>query len=305
MMRRPGFSAASRRLAALQRLKRYKAPAMPSPPPAPNPQDLDWARPAPAAFATGWAQAPAQPQAGPARSECLIEEVPVTLVFNDEVALTLMATPLDAEALALGFCLSEGLVARADEVRELHALPTGAGLTVLLELPPERLQALRARRRFGAAPGGCGLCGIEDQQTLLALPATRLQPAALAADAIPRALAGLAARQSLNAQTGAAHAAGFASLGGELLALAEDVSRHCALDKLIGRLAQQGLPPGAGFALVTSRASFELVHKAARVGLHSLVAVSAPTALALRAAQASGLRLIGFAREGRWTQYHP
>jgi len=271
----------------------------------PPADSLDWARPAPEAFASGRAAAPGLRSDGRALQEQLVEEAPVTLVFNDEVALTLMATPLQAEALALGFCLSEGLVASVDEILDLQALPAGAGLSVLIQLPEARLQALRARRRFGAAPGGCGLCGIEDQQTLLALPAQALPALQLAEGAIERALAALPGQQALNAATGGAHAAAFANPAGELLEWAEDVSRHCALDKLIGRLAQRRLPTPSGFALLTSRASFELVHKAARVGLPALVTMSAPTALALRAAQATGLQLFAFARPGRWTRYHP
>lgn len=273
-------------------------------PPSPTPS-LAWARPAPEAFATGLAEVAAQRSDGLDPAQQLIEEAPITLVFNDAVALTLMATPLDAEALALGFCLSEGLVAQAAELLDLQAVPAGAGLSVLIQLPEARLQALHARRRFGAAPGGCGLCGIEDQQTLLALPAARLPALALGPGAIERALAALPAWQPLNAQSGGAHAAAFCNPQGALLEVAEDVSRHCALDKLIGRLARRGLAPDSGFALVSSRASFELVHKAARVGLPCLVALSAPTALALRAAQATGLQLYGFARPGRWTRYCP
>ncbi|WP_374436761.1 formate dehydrogenase accessory sulfurtransferase FdhD [Inhella sp.] len=266
---------------------------------------LDWARPAPDAFASGQAAAPGRRSDGQLAAEQLVEEAPVTLVFNDEVALTLMATPLDAEALALGFCLSEGLVEHAAEILDLQALPAGAGLSVLIQLPEPRLQTLRARRRLGAVPGGCGLCGIEDQRTLLALPARALAPLQLAEGAIESALVALPGRQALNSATGGAHAAAFADPQGELLELAEDVSRHCALDKLIGRLAQRPLDPAGGFALLTSRASFELVHKAARVGLPCLVTMSAPTALALRAAQATGLQLFAFARPGRWTRYHP
>ncbi|MFO1250459.1 MAG: formate dehydrogenase accessory sulfurtransferase FdhD [Inhella sp.] len=177
---------------------------------------------------------------------------------------------------------------------------------MLIQLPEPRLQTLRARRRFGAAPGGCGLCGIEDRRTLLALPTQALAPpGARPGGAWARAGAALPGEQALNTATGGAHAAAFANPEGELLELAEDVSRHCALDKLIGRLAQRPLDPASGFALLTSRASFELVHKAARVGLPCLVTMSAPTALALRAAQATGLQLFAFARPGRWTRYHP
>lgn len=266
---------------------------------------IDWARPDPEAYASGLARAGAHTHQGLSRKETLIEETPITLVFNGDAAITLMATPLQAEALALGFCLSEGLIERADELLACEALPVGAGLSVHLRLPPERLAPLLARRRFGAAPGGCGLCGIEDQRTLLALPAHPARPWALTEDAIERGLAALHAQQALNAASGGAHAAALVASDGSLLALAEDVSRHCAMDKAIGLLAQTGGELGQAWALVSSRASFELVAKCARVGLPLLVALSAPTALAVRAAAQTGVGLIGFARDGRWTRYGP
>lgn len=263
----------------------------------------DWARPEPEAYASGLARAGAHTHQGLSRNETLIEETPITLVFNGDAAITLMATPLQAEALALGFCLSEAFVADAAEIRALEALPVGAGLAVHIELPAERLAPLLARRRFGAAPGGCGLCGIEDQRSLLALPAAANRPLRLHAQAIARGLAALQQGQRLNAASGGAHAAALLSSDGELLVLAEDVSRHCAMDKAIGLLAQAGGDFAQAWALVSSRASFELVAKCARLRLPLLVAVSAPTALALRAAEQSGVALIGFARDGRWTRY--
>jgi len=266
---------------------------------------LDWAAPPPQAFADGLSPAPVRrSDAAAPHAERLVEEAPVCLVFDEELTITLMATPLQAEALALGFCLSEGLIDAAAELTRLEAVPTGAGLSVFIGLPAARRQALQARRRFGLAPGGCGLCGIEDQAALLALaPARERRALQLAPGAIPQALAALAARQPLNAASGGAHAAALVDADGALLAVAEDVSRHCALDKLIGLAAQQGLDLGANWLLLSSRASFELVQKAARVGSPLLAAMSAPTALALRAAQAAGLQLIGFAREGRWSVY--
>ncbi len=264
---------------------------------------IDWACPAPEAYASGLAMVSARTHDGRVPQEQLIEETPVSLVFNGEAAITLMATPLQAEALALGFCLSEGLIARADELLGLEALPVGAGLGVQIELPAERLAPLRARRRFGAAPGGCGLCGIEDQHTLLALPSRRPAPLVLQPGAIARGLAALQAGQGLAAASGGAHAAALLDAEGRLLVLAEDVSRHCALDKAIGLQAMAGGGFDTAWALVSSRASFELVAKCARVGLPLLAAVSAPTALARRAARQAGLGLIGFARDGRWTRY--
>lgn len=271
---------------------------------APRPP-VDWARPDPEAYASGLAHAGALTHQGLARSEALIEEAPVSLVFNGELTITLMATPLQAEDLALGFCLSEGLIERVDELIACDALPVGAGLSVQLELPAQRLAGLHARRRFGAAPGGCGLCGIEDQRSLLALPSRPGRPAALADGTITRGLAALHAGQALNAASGGAHAAALLDPAGRLLALAEDVSRHCAMDKAIGQAARRGADFGSAWALVSSRASFELVAKAARLGLPWLVAVSAPTGLAARAASQAGLGLIGFARDGRWTRYEP
>lgn len=264
---------------------------------------IDWARPDPEAYASGLATATALRHDGLQLSETLIEETPISLVFNEQAAITLMATPLQAEALALGFCLSEGLVEDAAEISELEALPVGAGLTVRITLPPSRLAPLLARRRFGAAPGGCGLCGIEDQHTLLALPSRRPATLRLADGAVAAALAALQAGQPLNQLSGGAHAAALLASDGRLLALAEDVSRHCAMDKAIGLLAAVGGDFGSSWALVSSRASFELLAKAARVGLPLLAAVSAPTALAQRAARQTGVVLIGFARDGRWTRY--
>lgn len=266
---------------------------------------MDWARPAADAYASGLAAVRARRHDGCGTDEQLIEEAPVSLVFNDQAAITLMATPLQAEALALGFCLSEGLIETAAELLQCEAVPVGAGLSVQLQLPPMRLAPLLARRRFGAAPGGCGLCGIEDQQVLLAMPARRRPPLALALadDAIARGLAALHAQQPLNAASGGAHATALLAADGSLLALAEDVSRHCALDKAIGLLARAGGDFQRSWALVSSRASFELVAKCARLSLPLLVALSAPTALALRAADQSGVGLIGFARDARWTRY--
>ncbi|MFO0123095.1 MAG: formate dehydrogenase accessory sulfurtransferase FdhD [Inhella sp.] len=268
----------------------------------------EWATLPPEAYAQGWSSTHAQRHEGPAAEPCteaVVEEAPVTLVFNAQHAQVLMATPLDVEALALGFCLSEGLIERADELLEpLQAVPAGAGLSVLVTLPPARLAALHRRLRQGAAVGACGLCGLPDQQAALALPPPRtFTTEAPTAEAIARALQALPDAQPLNQRTGAAHAAALAAPDGRLRAVMEDVSRHCALDKLIGHAARAGLPLREGFVLMSSRASFELVQKAARVGVPALVTVSAPPGLALRAAQRAGLHVMGFAREGRVTSY--
>jgi FdhD protein len=264
-----------------------------------------WALPPVEALASGHSPANVRRSDGSQGSECLLEEAPITLVFNALHAQVLMATPLQAEDLALGFCLTEGLIDHPAELgAPLQAVPAGAGLSVLLSLPEARLDALAQRLRASAAAGGCGLCGLPNQSAALSLPPARTAaPLAVADAAILRAMAALRAAQSLHAATGAAHAAALAAPDGTLLALREDASRHCALDKLVGHCAQAGFSPAEGFLLVSSRASFEMVQKAARAGFGLLAAVSAPTALALRAAQACGVQVVGFVREGRLTRY--
>jgi FdhD protein len=265
------------------------------------PDDLSWAAPPPEAYASGHSPAKVQRHDGEQSAQRLVEEAPISLVFNEQFSITLMATPLQAEALALGFCLSEGLIADAEELLALEAVPAGAGMAVMLQLPADRLATLQERRRFGAVPGGCGLCGIEEQAALLALPAPSSRRLVLSDQAVVRALATLTAHQALNACTGGAHAAALFDAEGCLLHAAEDVSRHCALDKVIG-LRRSDF--GCTWALVSSRASFELVAKAARVGLPLLAAMSAPTALAQRAAVRAGIELLAFVREDRWSRYN-
>jgi FdhD protein len=264
-----------------------------------------WALPPVEALASGHSPAHVRRSDGSQGTECLLEEAPITLVFNALHAQVLMATPLQAEDLALGFCLTEGLIDHPAELASpLQAIPAGAGLSVLVNLPATRLEALAQRLRASAAAGGCGLCGLPNQNAALSLPPPRNRaPVRVDDAAVLRGMAALREAQSLHAATGAAHAAGLATLDGRLLALREDASRHCALDKLVGHCASLGLHPGEGFVLVSSRASFEMVQKAARAGFGVLAAVSAPTALALRAGQACGVQLIGFVREGRLTRY--
>lgn len=262
--------------------------------------------PVPAAWQMHPARRLQQGQAPQAVDEALAEESPVALVLNGISHAVMLATPADLADFGLGFCLSEGLIDTVQELRGLDIVPGPEGLELRLELSPRRAEALRQRRRSLAGRTGCGLCGVE---SLAALRRT-LDPVPpgepVAAEAVARALAALQAEQPLFARTGAVHAAAWADAAGRLLCVREDVGRHNALDKLIGARGAAGARFDRGFALLTSRASVEMVQKLASVGGGLLAAVSAPTALALRSAEALQMSLVGFARGTRLTVYtHP
>lgn len=228
----------------------------------------------------------------------IAEEVPVALVYNGVSHAVMMATPRNLEEFALGFSLSEDILATSHELLAATASRARNGITLDLTVTNERFAALRARRRQLAGRTGCGLCGVESlEQALRPIRAVAggepAEPAAVA-----RAVAELPRRQTLKRRGHAVHAAAWAGLGGELALVREDVGRHNALDKLIGAMARGGADPRRGFALVTSRCSYEMVQKAATAGIATLVALSAPTTLALRVAQASGVTLIARAPGG-------
>jgi formate dehydrogenase accessory protein FdhD len=233
--------------------------------------------------------------------DTLIEELPVSLEFNGEAAIVMMATPTDLEAFALGFALTEGIIDHAGQMLELHAVPAECGMAVVMTLAEGLWQRAQARKRDRAAGSSCSLCGLADMQEALHAPQVAPSELRFAASAISTAFAALPALQTIGAQTGAAHAAAFVSPQGDIVAIAEDAGRHNALDKLVGMMAQRGLQPQSGFCAITSRASFEMVQKAARVGFPMLCAISAPTALAARLAQESGITLCAFARGDRFT----
>ncbi len=238
--------------------------------------------------------------------ENLAEEVPVALVYNGISHAVMLATPADLTDFALGFSLSEGILASPGELYDCEAVAVEGGIEVRLEIASARLAALKERRRSLAGRTGCGLCGVESLGLAVRSPAPVAPRAPLAAAAIHRALAGLLPHQPLFAATGAAHAAAWANDAGTLLTVREDVGRHNALDKLIGALAREGFDPAAGFLAVTSRASYEMVQKAASAGIGLLAAISAPTAFAVRLAEEAGLTLVGMARSSRLTAYsHP
>ncbi|MDR0224915.1 MAG: formate dehydrogenase accessory sulfurtransferase FdhD [Burkholderiaceae bacterium] len=251
-------------------------------------------------------------------TQVLASEVPVALVFNGISHAVMMGTPLDAEDFALGFALTEGIVdSAADcygiEVRPVAAeaagLPAGMdGLEVQLDIASRCFARLKDRRRSMSGRTGCGVCGVESFAAL-DLSFDPLPPrdwiAAVDAATVSTAIAALPPLQVLNAQAGAIHAAGWARLDGQLTDVLEDVGRHNALDKLVGRLARAGRLGEPGFVVLSSRGSHELVRKCAKVGISALATISAPTAMGVQMAELTGLRFWGLCRPPRAVLYAP
>jgi phenylacetyl-CoA:acceptor oxidoreductase accessory protein len=238
--------------------------------------------------------------------EVVAEEVPVALVYNGISHAVMLSTPLDLEDFAVGFSLSECIVGRRGEIHDLEIVERDNGIEVLMQLSAERAHALKQHRRTLAGRTGCGLCGTESLDQLAKRAATVRSSAVLAAGALPRALSALHDAQQLFQLTGAVHAAAWCDFAGGIDLVREDVGRHNALDKLIGALAMQRKTFDGGFVLMTSRASYEIVQKAAAVGIAVVAAVSAPTGMAVRVAIDSGVTLVGFVRGERHCVYsHP
>ena len=233
----------------------------------------------------------------------LIEEVPIAFEYNGISHAVMLASPLNLEEFALGFSLSEGICPSATDFYDVEVVPSAAGITLQIQISNEAFMKLKERRRNLTGRTGCGLCGTESLDQVLR-PLPQCEPTSeLSTSGVRRALSELKAHQPLNRLTGAAHAAAWCSFSGELLTVFEDVGRHNALDKLIGDIATKQLNMHTGFVLMTSRASIELVQKAATVGISALVAISAPTALAVRTARACGMTLLAFARGDEFVAY--
>ena len=231
--------------------------------------------------------------------DAVLEEVPVALVYNGVSHAVMMATPIDLEDFALGFSLSEGILAHPRECRGIDVEPGPDGISVHLDVATPAFLALKDRRRTLAGRTGCGLCGVDSLQAARR-PVRRVLPPLLSAEAIRRALAAIGAEQPLAHVTGAAHAAAWCGLDGCLRIVREDVGRHNALDKTIGAMATGGAAPGDatgdGFMLLTSRVSLEMVQKAMTVGVAAVVGISAPTLAAVELAREAGMLLVAFAR---------
>jgi FdhD protein len=236
----------------------------------------------------------------------IAEETPVAIVHDGATYAVMMATPADLEDFALGFSLTEGVIASIDEVREIELETSELGIEARLWLKPGRAAQLAERRRSLAGPTGCGLCGIDSLALVRRPPAP---PPALIAPLSPgdirQAMAAIEPLQALGRQTHAVHAAGFWRNGDGLLLLREDDGRHNAMDKLAGAMAREALDP-SGVLVLTSRVSVELVQKAAAMRVPVIAAVSAPTAMAIRAAETAGITIIAVARSDGFEVFsHP
>jgi FdhD protein len=225
------------------------------------------------------------------------EEVPVALTYDGTTHAVMMASPSDLEDFALGFSLTEGKVATPAEIAELEIVSHPAGIEARMWLAPAAARRTVERRRAMLGPTGCGLCGIDSLEAAVPeVPAVGAGPSLTTAE-VAAAVASLRPAQRLNAMAQALHAAGFWTPARGLVAAREDVGRHNALDKLVGALVRDGVDPAEGVVVLTSRLSVEMVQKAAALGAAVVAAVSAPTALALRTAEAAGITVVGVARD--------
>ena len=235
-------------------------------------------------------------EASVAGTRTVAEETPVAFTYGGSTYAVMMATPSDLDDFAVGLTLTEGIVASPKEVASIEVIEEPIGIELRIALSDNRAAALTERRRMMTGPVGCGLCGIESlEEALRPVPKLSGGIAVTPAD-IHAALDAARDAQALNRLTHAVHAAAFWMPDEGLVAVREDVGRHNALDKLAGALAKAGVDAASGIVILTSRLSVELVQKAAVIGAPILVAVSAPTALALRTAEDAGITVIAVAR---------
>lgn len=237
------------------------------------------------------------------------QEWPVALVFNGISHAVMMCTPRDLEAFAVGFAISEGIVERGSDIQDIEVeLHDGEmpHAEVQLQVVQQAFAGLKEKRRALAGRTGCGVCGIESID-LLDLKPERVPDTGflqrLAPDAIARAARELPAHQALTRLTGGLHAAAWCDAEGAIRLAFEDVGRHNALDKLIGQLVLDRADTKDGFVFLSSRASYELVRKAARVDVPMLATISAPSSLAIAIARQAGVRLVSFCREAGYVDY--
>ncbi|HEY1609331.1 MAG TPA: formate dehydrogenase accessory sulfurtransferase FdhD [Paraburkholderia sp.] len=238
------------------------------------------------------------------------QEWPVALVFNGISHAVMMCTPRDLEAFAVGFAISEGIVGRNADIQDIEVTYYAEGdlpyAEVQLTVVQQAFAGLKEKRRALAGRTGCGVCGIESVDLLDLEPETVPDTgflARLAPDALARAARELPAHQALTKLTGGLHAAAWCDASGAIVRAFEDVGRHNALDKLIGQLVLERADTQQGFVFLSSRASYELVRKAARVGIPMVATISAPSSLAITIAKRAGLRLVSFCRESGYVDY--
>jgi FdhD protein len=226
----------------------------------------------------------------------IAEETAVALTYNGGTYAVMMATPQDLEDFAVGFSLSEGVISTPADIESLDIVGLDDGIELRIWLSNSRADCLRERRRHIAGPTGCGLCGIESVAEAMRPVAVVGNGRQFSAGQIMAAMQGVSPRQKLNIETRAVHAAAFWNVTSGIVALREDVGRHNALDKLSGAMARASVVTSEGMILLTSRVSVEMVQKSAAIGAPVMVSVSAPTALAVRMADAAGITLAAIAR---------
>jgi FdhD protein len=244
---------------------------------------------------------------GEVRSERAIpEETAIAFTFNTASYAVMMATPQDLEDFAVGFTLTEGVISSVDAIESVEVVEDDIGIELRIWLKAPHAAEFLGRRRKMAGPTGCGLCGIESLVEAMRPPPTVHEGGIYAPAQIMEAIDSLFPLQVLNQETRAVHAAGFWDPGNGLIAVREDVGRHNALDKLAGALAHEDAAPRQGIIVLTSRVSVEMVQKSAAIGAPVIVAVSAPTALAVRMADAAGMTLVAIARKDGFEVFtHP
>jgi FdhD protein len=262
---------------------------------------LGYAKPLLKLQATRWRDGRAADSA-----ETIAEETPVAIVYNGIPHVVMMATPQDLEDFALGFSITEELIGSPADLEHVEVVRYSQGIEIQAQVSKACEEVIAGRTRRLTGRTGCGICGADSVSMVL----KQLHPVqgdvTIRAGTIRSALDALVGHQTLNAEAGAVHAAGWAGLDGAIQVVREDVGRHNALDKLIGALLKAGVDPMTGFVVVTSRASFEMVQKTTVLGAPLMAAISGPTGLAVRVAQQAGLTLVGFARGGGHTVYtHP
>jgi FdhD protein len=224
-------------------------------------------------------------------------ECPIALEYNGISHAVMLATPADLTDFAFGFSLAEGIIGAPEELFDVEERSTPAGLVLSMSISSRQFERLKDRRRSFAGRTGCGLCGVEALDQLAARPSPITGKRMFSRSALLRAVSGMTGLQPLQEQTGATHAAAWLDASGTLQLVREDVGRHNALDKLIGAVSRSsGMSFGGGALLMTSRASMEIVQKAATVGVGHIAAISAPTSMAVEMARACGITLLGFLR---------
>jgi FdhD protein len=229
-------------------------------------------------------------------SSIVAEEVPIALVYNGRPHVVVMGTPTDLEDLASGFSRTEGIVDESSQIEHIDVVRASHGIELQIQISAEMASRLDDRTRGIVSRTGCGLCGIETINDMLHVPAQVGAALSVSADTLRAVSAELSRQQTLNNETSTVHAAGWATPDGELHIIREDVGRHNALDKVLGALGRMGMDPSTGFVIVTSRASYEMVQKAATCGVELLAAISRPTGLAIRFAAAADMTLVGLLR---------